>query len=179
MKQKNLNLILLVVGLIFLGVVSRLSVHAWNFTAMGGLAVFSGAFFRKKWMAALVVYPALLISDFMIGFHAQMPGVYLAFGMMVLAGAFLGVKPSRPMYVGATLAGSFLFFAVSNFFVWFSAGLYPMTLSGLIDCYVMAIPFYQNQFVSDLISSVALFEVAKASQKFIATRLDQKVIQTL
>jgi len=179
MTKKNVNLILLAVGLIILGVISRLSAHAWNFTIIGGLSVFCGAFFSRKWIPVVIVFTSLMISDLVIGFHSQMPAVYLGFAMMILIGALLKQKPSRLSLTAGAALGSFLFFVVSNFFVWFEGSMYPQALSGLIECYTMAIPFYRNQLVADLISTFVLFETAKAMKGFLAARFEQAEINPL
>lgn len=173
MTNKNINLILFAVCLILLGVTSRLSAHAWNFTIMGGLSIFCGAFFSRKWVPAVIVFTSLMISDFVIGFHSQMPAVYIGFALMIFIGAWLNAKPSRLVVVASAALGSFLFFVVSNFFVWFEGSMYPQALSGLIECYTMAIPFYRNQLAADLISTVALFEVVRAAKSIVVSRLDQ------
>lgn len=179
MKQKNLNLVLLAVGLVVLGVFSRLTAHAWNFTILGGLSIFTGAFFARKWVPVAIVFSTLFISDAVIGFHNQMPAVYLSFALMILAGALLASRPSRLKYVTAAGVGSVLFFTVSNFFVWFEGSLYPRTLNGLVECYVMATPFYHNQLLADIVSSAALFELARTMKKFVATRFELSEVNFL
>jgi hypothetical protein len=57
----------------------------------------------------------------------------------------------------ASIAGSVLFFVVTNFGVWARDGLYPHTLAGLANCYVAALPFFQNGLVGDLFFTGALF----------------------
>jgi hypothetical protein len=49
-----------------------------------------------------------------------------------------------------------LFFLLSNFGVWLG-GWYPMTGSGLVACFVNAIPFYGYTVAGDLAFTVALF----------------------
>lgn len=179
MTQKNINLFVFAIGLILLGVISRLSAHAWNFTIMGGLSIFCGAFFSRRWVSVVVIFTSLLISDLMLGFHPQMPGVYLAFALMIVVGALLKMKPSRLAVASGATLGSFLFFVVSNFFVWFEGSLYPQSWSGLVECYAMAIPFYRNQLVADLVSALVLFEAAKAMKGFLVARLDQAEVNSL
>ena len=54
-------------------------------------------------------------------------------------------------------AGSLIFFLVSNFGVWAlgSFGVndlpYEKSLTGLIECYILAIPFFGNTFLSTII----------------------------
>ena len=179
MTQKNLNLFILAIVLILMGVASRLSAHAWNFTIMGGLSILCGAFFARKWVSVVVIFSSLFISDMVIGFHPQMPGVYLGFALMIFVGALLKAKPSRLAVTSGAALGSFLFFVVTNFFVWLEGSLYPQAWNGLIECYTMAIPFYRNQLVADLVSTLVLFEVVKAMKEFLAARLDQAEVNPL
>jgi len=58
---------------------------------------------------------------------------------------------------GAALAGSVLFFLITNFGVWWFQSLYPHTLDGLIACYVAAIPFFRNTLLGDLLYTAVLF----------------------
>jgi hypothetical protein len=51
---------------------------------------------------------------------------------------------------------------VSNFAVWVFSGIYAKTLAGLVQCYVMAIPFFRGTFASDLIYTPLLFSVPYA-----------------
>ena len=52
---------------------------------------------------------------------------------------------------------SLSFFAISNFAVWALWNMYPKTLAGLAECYTMAIPFFRNTAVSDLLFAGAFF----------------------
>jgi hypothetical protein len=56
-----------------------------------------------------------------------------------------------------TIAGSILFFIVTNFGVWWLADFYPKNLHGLGQCYVAAIPFFRGTLCGDLIGSAILF----------------------
>tara|TARA_X000000950_G_C13402890_1_gene452916 strand:- start:90 stop:413 length:324 start_codon:yes stop_codon:yes gene_type:complete len=48
------------------------------------------------------------------------------------------------------LLSSSLFFVITNFAVWMSGSLYPLTLDGLLLCYTMAIPFFGNTITSTI-----------------------------
>jgi hypothetical protein len=47
---------------------------------------------------------------------------------------------------GASLA----FFVISNLGVFLVGGLYPMSWSGLVECFVMALPFWRSSLMADL-----------------------------
>lgn len=148
---------------------SRLIQHSWNFTAVMACAyVFVILFKESKTKAILLPVLAMLISDFFIGlnspnfFHSTMAFVYVGIGL-ALVPFFLGRESlDKPLVrIAAILAGSSVFFLVSNFGVWVMDGMYPMTTAGLINCYTMAIPFFQNQLAADIIMTPLLLFAAK------------------
>ena len=57
----------------------------------------------------------------------------------------------------AGLIGSLIFFLISNFGVWLLGSLYEKNFSGLINCYVLAIPFFKNTFLSTIFYSYLTF----------------------
>lgn len=57
----------------------------------------------------------------------------------------------------ASITGSAVFFLVSNFGVWASSSLYPLTKEGLLTCYFMALPFYAKNLVSTLFFSMIIY----------------------
>jgi len=65
---------------------------------------------------------------------------------------------------GAVITSATLFFIVSNFGTWLTGMLYPITLTGLIECYVLAIPFYGNTLLGDVFYAVVLFGIFEAMQ---------------
>jgi hypothetical protein len=100
---------------------------------------------------------ALLASDLSLGFHDQMPAVYLAFGLTVGLGRMLRPRRRVAPVALATLAASLLFFVLTNFGVWATGSLYPTTFEGLLACYVAAVPFFRNTLLGDVLYSAALF----------------------
>jgi len=59
---------------------------------------------------------------------------------------------------GATLGGAVIFFLVTNFADWYFFDMYAKSWSGLVDCYVAAIPFFRRgTLVADVIGSALLF----------------------
>ncbi len=135
--------------LIIIGVLSRILPHPANITAVGALAVFSGARFGRTKALAITVC-TMLVSDAVLGFHTVMWATYGSFAISVLlAGRYLQ-KQSMIRIVGITLTSSVVFYLVTNFAVWFVPGsMYPKTLAGLLDSYIMAIPFFRNSLIGD------------------------------
>lgn len=153
MKPRVMLLVSLVLGAAALRVVP----HPANFTPIGALALFAGAQFGDKRSAFIVPLAAMFLSDLMIGLHAQMPVVYGAFAVIVCLGFLLRDKRTILRVTSASLAAAMFFFVVSNFAVWAFDGLYPLTIQGLVTCYVAAIPFFQNWLAGTLFYSGVLF----------------------
>ena len=136
----------------------RLVPHPPNFTPIGAMALFSGAYLGRRGAVALVApLGALFLSDLVLGFYRGMPTVYFSVALIVIIG-WLALRRVSPIRVGgAAIASSVLFFVLTNFGMWLSSGFYPRTLAGLEACYIAAIPFFQNTVAGDLFYSVLLF----------------------
>ncbi|NUN04833.1 MAG: hypothetical protein HUU57_03630 [Bdellovibrio sp.] len=136
---------------------SRLIPHPWNFTAVGAMALFAGAYFSAKKHSLIVPLAALFLSDLFLGFHATLVFVYLAFSLVVTLGWSLREQTSPARIAAFSVLTSALFFVVSNFGVWITGGMYAFSLQGLAECFVAAIPFFGNQIYGDLFFSAILF----------------------
>jgi hypothetical protein len=68
--------------------------------------------------------------------------------------------------MGSAAATSVSFYLLSNFAVWSAYDMYPKTLSGLMTCYAMAIPFFRGTLVGDLVFTAVLFAVPVAMKQF-------------
>lgn len=153
--MKN-NHLLIALGLVTLGVVSRLIPHQPNLTAIGAIAIFSGVYLPKKFAFAVPIL-SMLISDMIIGFHSTIGWVYAAFVLV----AFLSYQGRSWLRDGKILASPLvsasLFFLVSNFGVWLSGSLYPLTLAGLVDCFIRAVPFFRPTLMGDFAYTTLLY----------------------
>ena len=68
------------------------------------------------------------------------------------------VKPLNVL--GAGLGTGIGFYLASNFAVWaFGSIGYAHNLSGLIECYTKAIPFFKNGIISDVVFSAVFFAI--------------------
>ena len=149
---------MLLVAMILGAAAMRLVPHPSNFTPIGALALFAGAQFENKRWAFMVPLVAMFLSDMVIGFHSGMPVIYAAFAAIVCMGFWLKEKKTPLRVTTASLAAATFFFVVSNFAVWASDGLYPLTLQGLVTCYIAAIPFFQNWLAGTLFYTALLFD---------------------
>lgn len=160
-----MNRILALVLMILVAAFSRLIPHPWNFTAIGAMALFGGAYFPSKKLSLIIPMAALVLSDLILGFHNMMVFVYAAFLLTVVIGWTLREERSALKIGTLALVTSSIFFLISNLGVWLTQAMYPMTGAGLIQCYVAAIPFFDNQVLGDLFFSTILFSAYETLKK--------------
>jgi len=157
---KKYGNITIIVSIILLLASSRLLKHPFNFTPIAAMALFSGCYL-KKYIWIFLPILALLISDFFIGFYdiKLMSFVYLSFILTFLLGHFYSKHKKWYNLIFISLSSSIIFFLLTNFSVWMFSSWYPQTYNGLKDCFIMAIPFFKNTIVGDLIYSLVFFGV--------------------
>jgi len=139
-----------------LAVIFRLIPHPANFTPVGASSIYGGYRLSRPWnyLAPLLV---MTLSDLFLGAHRTMIYVYLSILLAVWLGERLSTR-ARPVHVALVALGSSVaFFLITNFGVWKATGLYSHTWGGLINCYVMALPFWRNALAGDLIFTGSFF----------------------
>ena len=145
------------ITLILILVFARLIPHPPNFTPIIAVAIVSGYFFKNINLSLLTLLIAMLISDLFIGFYENVIFVYASLLLITFVFHKISNKINFKNLFIYGFAGSLIFFAVSNLGVWAlgSPGVhdiaYEKSLSGLIECYILAIPFFGNTFLSTLI----------------------------
>lgn len=142
--------------LITLGMILRLLPHPPNVAPIAALGLFGGVYLNKKY-AIFIPLTAMFVSDLFLGFHSLIPWVYGSFTLVGLIGIWLRKKRSPGNVVIASLASSILFYLITNLGVWLEGKLYPPTLSGLVMSYYMAIPFFRNTIIGDLLYTGIFF----------------------
>ena len=141
---------LVITSMIILAAQVRLIPHPPNFAPNAALALFGGKYYTDKKLAFVVPILVMIITDAVIGFHYLIPMVYFSFLLIVGIGLLLRKTNKVSWLVAGSIAASTLFFVFTNFYEWYAGILYPQTFSGLITCYVAAIPFYFNTLIADL-----------------------------
>ena len=170
MKKPDIKSKVSIFAIILLAVVTRLIPHAPNFAPIGGLALFSGANFKNK-TALLIPLSAMFISDIFLGFHKTRPFVYLSFIIIALIGGLIKTNKWQSL-LKASLISSVLFFLITNFGVWATGSMYQKNLSGLIQSYVMGLPFFRNTIISDLFYSFSFFYGYRFLSNFVFKKLE-------
>lgn len=145
-------------GIIFITlilVLSRIIPHPPNFTPILAGIIFLP--FIKKDLAFSIIAPlaAMLISDLIIGMHSLMLWTYAP--IIFLSCLTYYFNQDSILRIGTlAVVSPMVFFLVSNFGVWISGSSYTEDMSGLIECYFNAIPFYASSAISCLLFT-ALF----------------------
>ncbi|XOB41003.1 MAG: DUF6580 family putative transport protein [Candidatus Nealsonbacteria bacterium] len=141
---------------IFFGVVFRIFLneqfHIPNFEAVTALSLLSGVFFRGFY-SILIPLNIMFFSDFYFGNSVIYLFTWSAFALIGIFGNILK-RNSKHLHLKSTGLGilSVLFFYIwTNFGWWLTSNMYSMDLGGLIECYLMAIPFLKNQLLSVLL----------------------------
>lgn len=146
-----------VITLLVAAVLCRWLPHPPNFTPVLAIALFGGAALANRWEAFVLPLAIMFVSDLIIGLHGLMPLIYALLIGVVFLGRWVRQKQSVFRVATGAVGSSVAFFIVTNLAVWMSGGLYPLTGSGLVACFVAALPFFQNTLVSTLLFSGVLF----------------------
>lgn len=136
---------IIVLTMIILAAVLRVLPHWPNFTPIAAMALFAGTYFDRKSYAFAIPMVAMFISDIIIGFHVNMPAVYLSFGITVMIGDAIRRKVSAGSVFLAAVSSSLIFFLITNFSSWLASPFYPQTFSGLMESYLAGLVFFRDQ----------------------------------
>lgn len=167
MNQNKSNFF--VIGLILLAIGSRLlnNHYSWlaNFSPLAAIAIFGGMNFQKKWMAIVLPFTLMFLSDIIIAldngtklFHNYVFFTYSSFIVVAVLAILLKKFINTGTLVGMSLLSSIVFFLITNFAVWFMPNSgYPANAAGLMESYVAGIPFLKYTMTGDLFFTMVLF----------------------
>ncbi len=135
-----------------------------NFSPLGAMAVFSGAYFNRSWKALCFPLFTLLLSDLILSFtvfsqfndgflYGGWYWTYSAFMLMTLSSKLITRKISVPSVLTTTFVVVFIHWIVTDFGVWVGSAVYAQTLMGYLQCLVAAIPFELNLLAGTLLYS--------------------------
>ena len=128
---------------------SRIVPHPHNFTPILAVGIFAGFYFKQFFLSSFIVIASMFIGDIYFGFHNTMFFTYVALTAATGLGLFIKkFKLTEILFSG--LSSSVCFFIITNFGVWLVSGMYEANLNGLLQSYVMAIPFFHNTLISTL-----------------------------
>jgi len=176
------NIVLLAI-IIFISIIRIAAPHSdnfkeiANFSAVGAIALFGGAYFNSNSKAFGFPLLVLLLSDIFIaqtsGFGFFYPGwywTYIAFILMVMVSKLIIRKVNVQNVVIAAAAAIIVHWIVSDIGAMYVPGLYEPTLAGFITCLIAAIPFELKFVYGTVIYGVVMFgifELLKARYPFL------------
>ena len=147
---------LLALALIGIGITLRLIPHVDNFAPIGAIALFAGAVLSLR-IAVWLPLAIMIVSDLIIGLHDTVLFTWSGFLLITLFGTLWQRNSNWVRVPFGALGGALIFFAVSNFGVWLVSGMYPHTLQGLADCFVLALPFLRTSLMADVSFALLFF----------------------
>lgn len=154
------NTIIIATVLVAVGATARLLPHEANFAPIAAMALF-GAVYLKPKHALLIPFAALFISDLFLGFDSlnSRLSVYGAFLFVGLIGLAVRRRKNALTIVGGTLAGSIVFFLVTNFVFFYPPVMYSHDLAGQLTSYYNALPFFRGTLLGDLFYTGVFFGI--------------------
>lgn len=134
-----------------LAILGRLLPHIPNLAPLTAVSLVSGSKFNLA-TSLLIIFPGLLVSDYFLGFYdwRVMLSVYASYLLIMLIGKWLKPTVSVTNLLTATLAASLTFFIITNLAVWVTSPAYSKDLTGLLQCFTMALPFFRNSLLGDI-----------------------------
>lgn len=168
--------IIISVLLVIFGVAMRVLPHAWNFTPIVAIVLFAGVYFGRNYVAPILIV-MMLLSDFIIGFYST-PVMLSVYGSFLLIGGIslvLNKYKSITTVVAGSIVSSTLFYLITNFAVWKFSTMYVQTINGLVLSYEMALPFFRNMLVGDLVFVGILFGSYEVSMLIVRHYAQRKV----
>ena len=169
--MQNLKKEIFPISLVFILAFAKLIPHPPNFTPVIAVAIMSGYLFRNIYLSLAVLFVSMFLADIFIGFYNNMLFMYLS--LFLIAFVFFKISEKinfKNLFVYGFI-GSLIFFIISNFGVWIlgNPGVnnmpYEKTLAGLIECYVLAIPFFTNTVISTILFSYSALFASSYYQK--------------
>jgi hypothetical protein len=153
------------IGLTVLSALGRLMPHVPNVTPLGASCLFAGSRIGGT-LSYLLPLVVMLITDPIVGHAGGGHSGYTSASLVIYASLMINVWIGRQLVrtVTATRVGvaaflcSLQFFLLTNLAVWAGAEhLYTRNLSGLIECYTAALPFWGRTLAGDFLFSGVLF----------------------
>jgi hypothetical protein len=136
-----------------------------NFAPLAAIALCGAAYLPIKFKFA-VPLGVLLVSDLFLNYfygaaliQSQMFSHYVALGLVGLIGFALQNRASIKTLLPASIAGSTIFYLITNTFSWLSDPGYVKNFSGLVQALTVGLPeysatptwmFFRNSILSDL-----------------------------
>jgi hypothetical protein len=184
-NTRNIVLVLMILFAVAMRLVSYKFQFLSNFTPVGVIALFGGAYFTDKWKAYLVPLLALFASDVVLNylytskwtlFYDGALWIYVCFALIVFIGTLIRKVNFANVALASIVAVVLHWPLIDLTWLYSSTSLYPHTLAGYGQALVAAIPFERNMILGDAVYGLLLFggfELAKS--KYVVLRSKAKL----
>ena len=153
--KKFIKCYFLPISLILILSFARVIPHPSNFTPILAVGIFSGFYFKNFILSLFIVVFSMFLGDLYLRFHSTMFFTYISLAVAVVIGLFIKhFKFTEILFSG--LASSVCFFIITNFGAWLTLEMYEKNFSGLLQSYVLAIPFFHNTLISTFLYLIVL-----------------------
>ena len=153
-----------------------------NFSPIGAMGLFGGAYFTSKWKAVAFPILTLLVTDLIINlfvfdgkYGVMYSGWFVIYGiftLIVFYGKWMLQKVSVKNVVVASVVAALSHWLIADFTVWIGGGtdlrtMTPLTKNwaGLLQCYAQGFPFMKNFLMGTLVYNGILFGGFKLVQQ--------------
>jgi hypothetical protein len=147
-----------------------------NFSPVGAMALFGGAYFTTKWKAFAFPLLMLFISDLVLQqtvFKGHGNGilyggwywVYAAFLLMTIAGRWLLKEVTVKSFILSTLFCVFIHWVITDIGVWYGSTIFSQNVKGFIDCLLVAVPYEWRFLTGTVVYGIILFGVFEWMQQ--------------
>ena len=164
-------IVLMFAAVVYRVIVGLLIVHSGvtalsNFVPFAALALCGAVYFPGK-LKFVLPLGALFVSDLVLNYTYRAPLLdphtasrYFALALVGLLGYALRRRPSLKTLLPASLAGSTIFYFVTNAFAWVSDPGYAKSFTGLLQAVTVGLPqysatpawmFFRNSLISDFV----------------------------
>ena len=158
--------------LISLAIVFRTFAHiAPNVEYVTAATLLAGAYLGRKY-ALLVPFIIMVLTDTLIGNTNIFIFTWSAYLLIGYLGYLGNLRGKLIKATGAGILASLFFYLWTNFGVWAldSWGMYTRDLSGLVNCYVMGLPFLKLNLLGNLFFVPVSFGIVEGVKAIRATK---------
>lgn len=172
-----------------IGVTMRFVTVIPNFSPIVGITIFGAALFSRKYLAFIVPFVCIYLSDLVINntfarpffpdssgfiwFSEYMIWNFLAYASIALFALIALKKLTFTRGISVSIISSIIFFLTTNIGPWIGpASIYTKDFSGLLMSYTAALPFFRTSLISDLLFSGALFGLYFLSIKVLKPKFE-------
>ena len=153
-----------------------------NFSPIGAMGLFGGAYFNSKWKAFAFPLLTLFVSDLIINIfifdgkygvlYSGWYVIYSIFALIVFYGKWMIQKVAVKNVLLACIVAAVSHWLLADFTVWLGGGTDLRTMmplaknwAGLLQCYAQGVPFMRNFLLSNLVYSGILFGGFELAQR--------------